>query len=84
MQTLGSSSRPGTLGPCVVFALLASAAPARGQAPIASSDGANDNIFGSDLAVLEAGDDRKDLPCTVVQLKPTLGFDLDDLDKPRQ
>ena len=34
------------------------------------------NIFGSDLAILEAGEERKDIPCTVVQQKPILGFDL--------
>ena len=34
------------------------------------------NIFPSDLAVLEAGDVRKDLPCTVTPQKPQLGFDL--------
>lgn len=33
-------------------------------------------IFGSDLAVLEAAEPRKDLPCTVVPVKPVLGFDL--------
>lgn len=30
----------------------------------------------SDLAILEAGQDRKDLPCAVNQRKPDLGFDL--------
>ena len=34
------------------------------------------NIFNSDLAVLESGEQRKDLPCTVTPSKPTLGFDL--------
>ncbi len=34
------------------------------------------NIFNTDLAVLEAGEQRKDLPCTVTPSKPTLGFDL--------
>jgi hypothetical protein len=34
------------------------------------------NIFPSDLAVLEAGDVRKDLPCTVTPQKPQLGFDM--------
>ena len=33
-------------------------------------------IFNTDMAVLEAGDPRRDLPCTVVPVKPTLGFDL--------
>ncbi len=34
------------------------------------------NLFNSDLAVLESGEQRKDLPCTVTPSKPTLGFDL--------
>ncbi len=34
------------------------------------------NIFNTDLAVLEAGDPRKDLACNVTPSKPTLGFDL--------
>ncbi|MGA2183091.1 MAG: acetyltransferase [Bryobacteraceae bacterium] len=34
------------------------------------------NIFPSDLAVLEAGEVRKDLSCTVTPQKPQLGFDL--------
>ena len=34
------------------------------------------NIFNTDLAVLEGGEQRKDLPCTVTSSKPTLGFDL--------
>jgi hypothetical protein len=34
------------------------------------------NIFNTDLAVLEGGEQRKDLPCTVTPSKPILGFDL--------
>lgn len=34
------------------------------------------NLMPSDLTVLEAGQDRKDLPCNVTQRKPDLGFDL--------
>lgn len=33
-------------------------------------------IFNTDLAVLEAQEVRKDLPCNVTPIKPTLGFDL--------
>jgi len=33
-------------------------------------------IFNTDSAVLEAQDVRKDLPCTVTPVKPSLGFDL--------
>src|SRR5580658_6575808 len=39
-----------------------------------SSHGAN--IFNTDLAVLEQGEQRKDLPCNVTPSKPALGFDL--------
>ena len=41
-----------------------------------SGFGGGVNIFNSDLAVLEAGEERKDLPCTVTPAKPLLGFDL--------
>jgi hypothetical protein len=34
------------------------------------------NIFNTDMAVLEAGEVRKDLACTVTPSKPALGFDL--------
>src|SRR5690349_8810107 len=33
-------------------------------------------IFNTDSAVLEAQEVRKDLPCTVTPIKPSLGFDL--------
>jgi hypothetical protein len=33
-------------------------------------------LVGSDMAVLESGENRKDLPCTVSPSKPELGFDL--------
>jgi hypothetical protein len=34
------------------------------------------NLMPSDMAILEAGEARKDIPCTVVERKPELGFDL--------
>jgi hypothetical protein len=34
------------------------------------------HLFNTDLAVLEAGEPRTDLPCTVTPDKPVLGFDL--------
>ncbi len=34
------------------------------------------NIFNSDLAILEAQETRKDLPCNATPVKPALGFDL--------
>ena len=33
-------------------------------------------LHNTDLAVMEAGEERKDLPCTVLPEKPFLGFDL--------
>lgn len=33
-------------------------------------------MFGTDMAVLEAGEPRQDLPCKVDDIKPLLGFDL--------
>lgn len=33
-------------------------------------------LFSSDAAILEANDNRKDLPCTVTPVKPVLGFDM--------
>jgi hypothetical protein len=38
--------------------------------------GAGLRIIGTDMAVLETQDVRKDLPCTVTPNKPALGFDL--------
>ncbi|MGH9628815.1 MAG: acetyltransferase, partial [Bryobacteraceae bacterium] len=40
----------------------------RGSGPV--------RIINTDLAVLEAGEPRKDLPCAVINNKPVLGFDL--------
>jgi hypothetical protein len=43
----------------------------------AVDSGQSVNMLPSDMQVLEAADDnRKDLPCTVTQRKPELGFDL--------
>lgn len=41
-----------------------------------SGSGGRVNIFNNDLAIFEAGEPRKDLPCTVTPRKPVLGFDL--------
>lgn len=41
-----------------------------------SGPGETVRIFNTDLAVLEARQDRDDLPCTVTPQKPMLGFDL--------
>ena len=45
-----------------------------GQVPIGS--GAPVNLYNSDLAVMEAGDPRTDLACTVTPVKAQIGFDL--------
>jgi hypothetical protein len=48
-----------------------------GQIPIlTATPNGQVNLFNTDLAVLEAGEERKDLPCSVTPDKPTLGFDL--------
>ena len=57
--------------------LLIQAVPAHGQSLMAgSAPNSHVNIFNTDMAVLEAGEVRKDLPCSVTPSKPTVGFDL--------
>jgi hypothetical protein len=41
-----------------------------------SASGGSVQLIGNDSAVLESGETRKDLPCTVTPVKPLLGFDL--------
>lgn len=41
-----------------------------------SEPGSHPLLFNADAVVLEAGEPRKDLGCTVTPLKPSLGFDL--------
>lgn len=68
-----------TCSPALPFALaatLALALPAPAQTLLRSSSGGPPTIIGADLAVFEAADPRKDLPCTVTPAKPALGFDL--------
>ena len=59
------------------FLLIVSAlsAPARAQA-LLGSPGGRVHLVGSDQAVLETQDVRKELSCTVTPVKPVLGFDL--------
>jgi len=64
--------------PVAVRALIASlplslCAPAQ---MLLGPDGRSVHVVGSDMAVLEAQDVRKDLNCTVTPDKPILGFDL--------
>jgi hypothetical protein len=42
----------------------------------ASTFGGTVQLIGNDSAVLDAGEQKKDLPCTVTPVKPILGFDL--------
>ena len=64
-------------GALTSVALLMMPVCARAQFLLPSSGPShNVNIFNTDLAVLEAGEQRKDLPCSVAPEKPTLGFDL--------
>ncbi len=53
------------------------AGPVAAQIPL-PGDGVHGavNLFNSDLAVLESGEPRSDLPCDVTPDKPELGFDL--------
>ena len=51
--------------------------PAYGQMVLLGSGPSGTvNIFNTDMAVLEAGETRKDLPCSVSPSKPAVGFDL--------
>ena len=67
----------GTVGRLILTGLLVGAGLGRAQILMLGS-GINNkvNIFNTDMAVLEAGDPRKDLACTVNPTKPSLGFDL--------
>jgi hypothetical protein len=56
--------------------LSTSAFLANGQVLLNTGSGGAIRLLNSDQAVLEAGENRSDLPCTVNSLKPVLGFDL--------
>jgi hypothetical protein len=65
------------LGLLILPGLILSLAPVCAQMVIfGSGPSGSVNIVNTDLAVLEAGETRKDLACTVTPAKPTLGFDL--------
>lgn len=51
-------------------------AGAGAQNIMGSSSAGSPRLFGTDMAVLEAGEPRKDLPCNVNHEKAVLGFDL--------
>jgi hypothetical protein len=58
-----------------VILLASSALSAQDLMPV-SGPGGVVRLFTSDAAILEAQETRKDLPCTVTPVKPSLGFDL--------
>jgi hypothetical protein len=60
-----------------VLCCLALAPVARSQFLLKPSEpGEQVRIMPSDLTILESAEERRDLPCTVTQHKPELGFDL--------
>src|SRR5947209_17791800 len=66
----------GAIATCVLV-LVCGAGVAKGQMLLHSpSDGQALTILPSDLSVLEATEERKDLPCSLTAQKPELGFDL--------
>jgi hypothetical protein len=75
MSGLGVLSLPDARWLPGVFLLACAALPAQTLIQ-GSGPGATVRIFNTDAAVLESQDVRKDLPCTVSPVKPTLGFDL--------
>jgi len=58
-----------------VIWIVASAGGAFSQV-LLNGPGGTPNLMWTDLAVFEAREPRKDLPCTVIPEKPVLGFDL--------
>lgn len=60
----------------LLAAAVLSSQPAPAQTILKGHSGSAPSLVGSDLAVLEARDPRKDLPCVVSPNKPVLGFDL--------
>ena len=66
-------ARPNAFYACL-FAYLQFQVPLAGQGFLAG--GKAPRMFGTDMAVLEAGEPRQDLPCKVEETKPILGFDL--------
>jgi hypothetical protein len=73
-KNINPSSAP-RLALFVLFVTAASQLPAQMMLK-PSQPGEPVTLLPSDLAILEAGQERKDLPCTVTQRKPDLGFDL--------
>ena len=66
-------ARPNAFCACL-FVYLQFQVPLAGQGFLAG--GKAPRMFGTDMAVLEAGEPRQDLPCKLEETKPILGFDL--------
>jgi hypothetical protein len=67
----------GSMSALLVFSTLAAAPLASSQILLrASQAGEEVNLMPTDLASLESEEPRKDLPCSVSERKPELGFDL--------
>jgi len=61
----------------VIATLVLGVIPASGQILMpGSAPGGAVRLFTTDAAILEAGETRKDVPCTVTPVKPFLGFDM--------
>ncbi len=58
----------------LIFLTLPFGMPVPAQVSMGSGSGVH--LYNSDLAVLEAGEVRKDLSCSVTPIKPQIGFDL--------
>jgi hypothetical protein len=72
---MGSTRRSRSAGVILSIAAFAPAAFPQNLMQ-ASRGGGTVQLLGSDAAVLETEDLKKDLPCTVTSIKPLLGFDL--------
>jgi hypothetical protein len=55
---------------------LSSVILANAQVPLSTASGGAIRILNTDQAIFEAGENRQDLPCSVISIKPILGFDL--------
>lgn len=61
----------------LVIIILSLAISATGQVLLSTSaSGGAVRLLNTDQAILEAGEPRQDLPCSVINIKPILGFDL--------
>ncbi len=69
--------RQAVVATALLVGLLAAGGPRlRGQTLLTSSGPSGVRIFNTDLAILALQEPRRDLPCTVIPMKPVLGFDL--------